>query len=65
MTIPQGRSKGGFPIRRMNGKRLGGEPGNEADYFYKCSVCSQTVDKRDLGEVFHHELPGHDPLPTQ
>jgi L-arabinose isomerase len=26
-------------LNSLNGKRLGGEPGNEADYFYKCYVC--------------------------
>lgn len=35
---------------------------NEADHFYTCAACGQAVDKRDLGQVFHHEDVGHEPL---
>lgn len=45
--------------------RVGGDPANEVEHFYICLACGQAVDKRDLGEVFHHEMPGHEPLPTQ
>jgi len=42
-----------------------GKPINleEHEHFYTCSVCGQAVDMRDLGQVFHHEAPVHDPLP--
>lgn len=40
------------------------EPENEADHFFICPECGQAVDMRDLGEVFHHEEPGHKPLPN-
>jgi hypothetical protein len=35
---------------------------NEAEHFYRCPQCGQAVDKRDLGQVFHHEVEGHEPL---
>jgi hypothetical protein len=40
------------------------EPENEADHFYICKACGQAVDKRRLGDVFHHEEAGHEPIPT-
>jgi hypothetical protein len=45
------------------GHRLGLQPSNEADHFYRCPRCGQPVDKRDLGQVLHHEEKGHKPLP--
>lgn len=37
---------------------------NEADHFYVCASCGQAVDMRRLGDVFHHEGPGHSRLET-
>lgn len=34
----------------------------EYEHFYVCAACGQAVDKRDLGQVFHHEDAGHEPL---
>ena len=45
-------------------QRPGGEPTDEAAHFYVCKACGQAVDKRQLGDVFHHELPRHEPLPS-
>lgn len=45
------------------GTRIGGEPASEAEHFYVCKASGQAVDKRDLGQVFHHELGDHKPLP--
>jgi hypothetical protein len=45
------------------GERVGGAPASEAAHFYVCPECGQAVDKRDLGQVFHHEQVGHEPLP--
>jgi hypothetical protein len=45
------------------GHRIGGDPPNEADHFYTCQDCGRAVDMRDLGQVFHHETPTHEPLP--
>ncbi|CAN7606979.1 hypothetical protein LJR164_004488 [Phenylobacterium sp. LjRoot164] len=39
--------------------RLGGEPVDESEHFYRCKACGQAVDKRDLAQVFYHEAPGH------
>lgn len=36
----------------------------ELDHFYKCALCGQSVDRRDLGEVMHHEQADHVKLPT-
>lgn len=51
----------GVPINRGTG-----EPVKipEEEYYYVCSECGQSVDMRDLGEVFHHKDIGHKPLPT-
>lgn len=51
------------PGSGLFGVRVGGEPENEAGHFYRCKACGQAVDMRDLGQVFHHEEPGHTPLP--
>ena len=34
----------------------------EHEHFYVCAACGQAVDKRDLGQVFHHNDAGHEPL---
>jgi hypothetical protein len=34
----------------------------EHEHFYVCRACGQAVDMRDLGQVFHHEDAGHEPL---
>jgi hypothetical protein len=53
-------------LRRLIGERLGGEPdAGEIGHFYLCPACQQPVDKRDLAAVFHHEEPGHHPLPAE
>lgn len=44
------------------GHREGGDPENELDNFYNCKACGQSVDMRDLGQVFHHEDEGHKPI---
>lgn len=47
------------------GVREGGDPADEAAHFYLCKACGQPVDMRDQGAVFHHEEPGHGPLPVE
>lgn len=47
------------------GAREGPEPADEIEHFYICKACGQPVDKRDLGQVFHHEDKGHAPLPVE
>lgn len=47
----------------ITGKRVGGEPDDEAEHFYICAECGQAVDMRDLGQVMHHEEPGHERIP--
>ena len=57
-----------IPERRDStplGIRVGGEPVNEVEHFLNCRACGQAFDMRDLGQVFHHEEPGHKPLELQ
>lgn len=49
------------PAKGITGKALV-EPPTEAGHFYTCAACGQAVDKRDLGQVFHHEDLGHEPI---
>lgn len=51
-------------MMNLIGERLGPEVTTEAEHFYLCKACRQPVDKRDLAAVFHHEEPGHRPLPA-
>ena len=51
--------------RQVLGERVGGDPADEAEHFYLCKACQQPVDMRDLAAVFHHEKPGHEPLPAE
>lgn len=46
----------------ITGHRKGGDPEDERDNFYICEACNQAVDMRDLGQVFHHEEPDHEPI---
>lgn len=49
----------------LNAKRcLAPNLADEAEHFYVCATCGQAVDKRKLGDVFHHEEPGHAPIGT-
>jgi hypothetical protein len=41
------------------GERIGAEPKDEATYFFVCKNCGQAVDRRDLGQVFHHRVHEH------
>lgn len=51
--------------RFPQGVLISGRPiTSEADHFYVCEQCKQAVDMRDLGQVFHHEAPGHQPIPN-
>ena len=43
------------------GKRLGPEAKDESEHYYVCKACGQAVDMRDLGDVFYHEEPDHEP----
>lgn len=51
-------------IINIIGECTDGEPPTPLGHFYACLSCGQPVDKRDLAAVFHHEEPGHEPLPV-
>ncbi|MER8555517.1 hypothetical protein NKH37_25640 [Mesorhizobium sp. M1217] len=44
------------------GKPHDGPVDDEAKHFIYCPVCGQNFDARDLGQVFHHAEPVHQPL---
>jgi len=37
-------------------------PDDDSDRYVNCASCGQSIDKRDLGQVFHHETAGHKPI---
>lgn len=39
-----------------------GDPTNDAEHIGVCPYCGQAVDLRDLGQVIHHNTPGHGPV---
>ena len=39
------------------------EPKDQAIHLYTCKACGQAVDMRKLGDVFHYEVEGHEPIP--
>lgn len=41
------------------------EGDDEAEHFIICPSCGQAYDCRRLGDVLHHDEPGHEPLPSQ
>jgi hypothetical protein len=49
-------------LNAHSSERLGA-PVDESEHFYVCKTCGQAVDKRRLGDVFHHEEPDHEPIP--
>lgn len=59
LTNNEGTGIVGVPIDPETGKELHPE---EHEHFYVCAMCGQAVDMRDLGQVFHHEERGHEPL---
>lgn len=52
-------------VGRVGGRRLGGDPNDEREPFLRLPRVAQSVDKRDLGQAFHHEEPEHKPLLTE
>ena len=36
----------------------------ESRHFAVCEDCGQAFDRRRLGDVIHHQQPGHEPLPV-
>jgi hypothetical protein len=45
------------------GHLLGALPVSEAGNFWTCHACGHLVDRRRLGEVLHHDILGHKPIP--
>lgn len=46
------------------GRRVGGDPVDEAAHFFVCDTCGQAVDMRDLAEVVRHEMSDHEARAT-
>ena len=65
-TVPELLAQVGIrPVKpgTIKGRRIDNLPVGEEQHFYTCKACGQAVDMRDLGEVFHHEVSGHQRLP--
>jgi hypothetical protein len=45
------------PRGKIIGKRVGEQPTDEADHFFKCEMCGGYFDARDLGAVLDHDEP--------
>ena len=43
------------PIPPVIGKRVGVQPIDEAEHFFRCEACRGWIDMRDLGAVLDHE----------
>jgi hypothetical protein len=46
-----------IPRGTVIGKRIGGQPTDEAEHFFKFEMCGDWFDMRDLGAVLEHEEP--------
>lgn len=47
--------------RRIVGRNADGEPTHESEHFMTCPECGRAFDMRELGQVLHHDTPGHKP----
>lgn len=54
-----------IPRGKYIGRRVGGEPADEADHFIQCPECQGWVDMRDLGQVADHMGPLPHPAQDQ
>lgn len=50
------------PRRKLNALPMIAPAAPEAEHFLTCKACGQPMDLRNLGDVLHHEEPGHAPL---
>ena len=55
-TVPRGK---------YLGRRVGGEPKDEAEHFMRCPTCGGLIDRRDLGQVLEHQGPLPHPASDQ
>jgi hypothetical protein len=62
MTLTRDKLNG-YPSERGRWPDPDPQPEDETVHYYICKACGQAVDKRNLGDVFHHEEPGHAPIP--
>lgn len=51
-------------LNSIESRRLIEMPLDERKHFLLCADCGQAVDCRRLGDVFHHEEAGHEPIPA-
>ena len=54
-----------IPRGTVSGKRVGVQPIDEAEHFFKCEACGGWFDMRDLGAVLDHEEPLPHPVENQ
>ena len=53
------------PRDKYRGKRVGGEPKDEAEHFIRCPACGGWIDCRHLGQVIKHAGPLPHPVEDQ
>jgi hypothetical protein len=46
-----------IPRGTIIGKRVGVQPTDKAEHFFKCELCGGYFDMRDLGAVLEHAEP--------
>lgn len=54
--LPKVPTLNDIPRGRYIGRRVGGDPADEAEHFVRCG-CGGWVDRRDLGQVLDHVGP--------
>ena len=54
-----------IPRGTVIGKRVGVQPTDEAEHFWKCEACGGWFDMRVLGAVLDHEGPLPHPVEDQ
>lgn len=47
------------PFTGRTATKFNGQFDHDRELSYRCPSCGQRVNARDLGQVFHHEEPGH------
>ena len=49
-------------ISNIGGKRVDGEPAEDAEHFTVCPDCGQAFDMRSFAQLLHHDEDGHAPM---
>jgi len=61
MSIPRGKYMG-TRVGKDPDHKLKANQETDPENYYECDVCKQSVYMGDLGQVFYHETPEHEPM---